>query len=223
MVGALIFMITYMGETGALKRIIIFIKTLKGSHPVWQILFLNFGFGCFLVAIGATPVSILPPIMIALGFPPVVAVALPAIGYDPLTTYALLAIPAVVFTGEMNTLSELGILQSSAPTLQEVGMTFSLYMPLISTGIALSMLFLAGGWKMMRDPQSIIIAVLTGTTAGVTAVIPNFLGVVTLTGILSGIAVIIVLGLFALSQGYPIINRTSLSEEDRHIEEQISL
>ena len=89
-------------------------------------------------------------------------------------------------------------------------MTFSLYMPLISTGIALSMLFLAGGWKMMREPQSIIIAVLTGTTAGVTAVISNFLGVVTLTGILSGIAVIVVLGLFALSQGYPIINRTSL-------------
>ena len=65
-----------------------FIKTLKGSHPAWQILFLNFGFGCFLVAIGATPVSILPPIMLALGFPPVAAVALPAIGYDPLTTYA---------------------------------------------------------------------------------------------------------------------------------------
>ena len=223
MVGASIFMITYMGETGALKRIIIFIKTLKGSHPAWQILFLNFGFGCFLVAIGATPVSILPPIMIALGFPPVVAVALPAIGYDPLTTYALLAIPAVVFTGEMNSLAELGILHSSAPTLQEVGMTFSLYMPIISTGIALSMLFLAGGKKMMKDPQSIIIAVLTGTTAGVTAVVSNFLGIVTLTGILSGIAVIAVLGLYAMSQGFPIINRTNLSNEDRQFENQMSL
>jgi len=102
MVGASIFMITYMGESGALKRIIVVIKTLKGSHPAWQILLINFGFGCFLVSIGATPVSILPPIMLALGFPPVIAVALPAVGYDPLTTYALLAIPAVVFTGEMS-------------------------------------------------------------------------------------------------------------------------
>ncbi len=32
MVGASIFMITYMGETSALKRIIVFIKTLRGSH-----------------------------------------------------------------------------------------------------------------------------------------------------------------------------------------------
>ncbi len=161
--------------------------------------------------------------MIALGFPPVVAVAIPAIGYDPLTTYALLAIPVVAFTGEMSVLSDLGILQSSAPTLQEVGMTFSLYMPLVSTGIAIAMLYLAGGGKMIKDPNSIILALLTGTTAGVIAVVSNYLGVVTLTGILSGIAVIIVLGLYAKSQGYHIINRTGLSEEERLFEKQMSL
>jgi len=223
MVGASIFMITYMSESGALRRIIVFVKTLKGSHPAWQILFLNFGFGCFLVSIGATPVSILPPIMIALGFPPIAAVALPAIGYDPLTTYALLGIPAVVFTGEMAQLSYLDILQQAAPSLQEVGMTFSLYMPIISTGIAISMLFIAGGMKMLKDPSSILIAILTGTTAGITAIISNYLGVVTLTGIISGVAVLVVLGIFAWSQGYPLIDRSSLTKEDKEIEQKMSL
>jgi lactate permease len=223
MVGASIFMITYMSESGALRRIIVFVKTLRGSHPAWQILYLNFGVGCFLVSIGATPVSILPPIMIALGFPPVAAVALPAIGYDPLTTYALLGIPAVVFTGEMADLSSLGILQQAAPNLQEVGMTFSLYMPVISTGIAVSMLFIAGGLKMLKDPRSLLIAILTGTTAGIAAIISNYLGVVTLTGIISGIAVLIVLGIYAWSQGYPILNRSSLTKEDIEIEQKMSL
>lgn len=32
MVGASIFMITYMSESGALRRMIVFVKTLKGSH-----------------------------------------------------------------------------------------------------------------------------------------------------------------------------------------------
>ena len=223
MVGASILMITYMSESGALGRIIVFVKTLKGSHPAWQILYLNFGMGCFLVSIGATPVSILPPIMIALGFPPVAAVALPAIGYDPLTTYALLGIPAVVFTGEMADLSSLGVLQQAAPSLQEVGLTFSLYMPVISVGIAVSMLFIAGGMKMLKDPKSLLIAILTGTTAGIAAILSNYLGIVTLTGIISGIAVLIVLGIYAWIQGYPILNRSSLTEEDKKIEQEMSL
>ncbi|MHA1227648.1 MAG: L-lactate permease [Candidatus Hodarchaeales archaeon] len=223
MVGASIFMITYMAKCGALARIIVFIKTLKGSHPAWQIMFLNLGVGCLLVTIGATPVSILPPIMMALGFPPVVSVALPAIGYDPLTTYALLAIPAVVFTGEMSSLANNGILTTSAPTLHEVGLAFSLYMPLISTGIALGMIYIAGGWNMLKDPSSLIIAFITGVTAGVSAILANFIGLVTLTGIFAGIGIVFVLGIFAKIQGYPIIDRSILTEQDLKIEKTMSL
>ncbi|MHA1974804.1 MAG: L-lactate permease [Candidatus Hodarchaeales archaeon] len=223
MVGASIFMITYMAKCGALARVIVFIKTLKGSHPAWQIMFLNLGVGCLLVTIGATPVSILPPILMALGFPPVVSVALPAIGYDPLTTYALLAIPAVVFTSEMNALANNGILTTAAPTLQEVGLTFSLYMPIISTGIALGMIYIAGGRKMLKDPSSLIIALITGITAGVSAILANFFGLVTLTGIFAGIGILCVLGIFAKIQGYPIIDRSILTEEDLEIEKTMSL
>ncbi|NHJ00951.1 MAG: L-lactate permease [Candidatus Heimdallarchaeota archaeon] len=223
MVGASILMITYMSESGALKRIIVFIKTLRGTHQAWQILFLNFGLGCFFVAIGATPVSILPPIMLALGFPPVIAVALPAIGYDPLTTYALLAIPAVVFTGELSSLASSGILVQQAPTLQEVGVYFSIYMPIISTGIAVAMLFIAGGKKMIKEPLSLVIALLSGTTAGVMAIIVNYLGLVTLTGIVSGLAVMVVLGIYAKILGFKMIDRSSLSPNDIEIEKSMSL
>ena len=31
-------------------------------------MFINIGLGCFLVSIGATPVTMLPPIMIAIGY-----------------------------------------------------------------------------------------------------------------------------------------------------------
>jgi lactate permease len=85
------------------------------------------------------------------------------------------------------------------------------------------MLYLAGGRKMLRDPQSIIIALITGTTAGVSAIISNFFGIVTLTGINSGIAVIIVLGIYAYTQNFPIISRDHLTEEDMEIEKSISL
>ncbi|MHA1614769.1 MAG: L-lactate permease, partial [Candidatus Thorarchaeota archaeon] len=75
-----ILMMTYMQETGALQRLIVFFKTLGGGSKPMQILMISFGLGLFLVGIGATPVSMLPPVMLALGFNPMVAVALPSIG-----------------------------------------------------------------------------------------------------------------------------------------------
>ena len=79
MVATSILMMTYMQETGALQRLIVFFKTLGGGSRPMQILMISFGLGLFLVGIGATPVSMLPPVMLALGFSPMVAVALPSI------------------------------------------------------------------------------------------------------------------------------------------------
>lgn len=74
----------YMEKTGALKRVIIFIKTIASENKGVQIMILNIGFGTLMVAVGATPVSLLPPILIAMGYTTYVAIALPAIGYDSL-------------------------------------------------------------------------------------------------------------------------------------------
>ncbi len=74
----------YMEKTGALKRIIIFVKTISSENRAVQIMMINIGFGTLMVAVGATPVSLLPPILVAMGYSTYVAIALPAIGYDSL-------------------------------------------------------------------------------------------------------------------------------------------
>jgi len=79
MVVASIFQVTYMMETGAVRRIVTAVKTIARDDKVVQILVINVGFGTLLAALGATPVSILPPIMLALGYSSFVAIALPSI------------------------------------------------------------------------------------------------------------------------------------------------
>ena len=138
---------------------------------------INVGFGTLLTALGAVPVSILPPIMLSLGFSSFVAIALPAIGYDALTTYALLGIPVVVFANTV------GI------PVQEVGIYFARFMPVISTCIAMGMLWIVGGWKMMR--KGAIPALISGLIAGFVCIGMNQLGLITVTGIAAGSAVII--------------------------------
>ena len=98
MVATSIFQITFLESTGALKRIVIFVKTLAKNDQAVQIMIINMGIGTLLVAVGATPVSILPPIMLALGYSTFVAIALPALGFDSLCTYALLGAPLVIFS-----------------------------------------------------------------------------------------------------------------------------
>ena len=61
-----LFQMAYMEKTGALKRIIIFIKTLASDNRAVQIMMINIGFGTLMVAVGATPVSLLPPILMAM-------------------------------------------------------------------------------------------------------------------------------------------------------------
>lgn len=56
-----ILMMTYMQECGALQRLIVFFKSLGGGSRPMQIMLISLGLGLFLVGIGATPVSMLPP------------------------------------------------------------------------------------------------------------------------------------------------------------------
>lgn len=83
-----IFQITIMLETGAIARVVAFIKTVAPNDKVVQIMLIKVGFGTLLTALGAVPVSILPPIMLALGYTTFAAIALPAIGLITLTGVA---------------------------------------------------------------------------------------------------------------------------------------
>jgi len=209
MVAASLLQIFIMGETGALARIVVFIKTIAPTDKIVQIMIVNIGFGTLLAALGATPVSILPPIMLALGYPSFVAIALPAIGYDALCTYALLGVPVVVFAGLV-----------SMP-VSEVGGFFARFMPVISTCIALGMLWIVGRCKLLG--RGLIPALLSGLTAGFIAIGMNALGLVTLTGVAAGLGVVVVMFLYLVAIRKPFLDRSILTEADRADEAHLSL
>ena len=208
-VAASILQVTIMIETGAIARVVALIKTVAPGNQVVQIMIVNVGFGTLLTALGAVPVSILPPIMLALGYSSLTAIALPAIGYDALCTYALLGIPVVVFAN------------SVGKPVGEVGSYFARFMPVISTCIALGMLWIVGRWRLVG--KGLAPALLAGLTAGFIAIAMNALGLVTLTGIIAGLGVVLMMLLFLKATGKPLRDRGILSEGDLAAERRISL
>ena len=209
MVAASLLQIFIMIETGALARVVTFIKTISPADQVVQIMIVNIGFGTLLAALGATPVSILPPIMLALGYPSFVAIALPALGYDALCTYALLGVPLVVFS------SLVGL------PIDEVGGYFARFMPAISTCIALGMLWIVGGWRLVI--RGLLPALLSGLTAGLIAIGMNALRLIPLTGVVAGFGVVLVMLLYLALVGRPLRQRQVLTPADLEIERHLAL
>jgi lactate permease len=209
MVATSILQITIMLETGAIDRVVALIKTVAPRDQVVQIMIVNIGVGTILAAMGATPVSILPPIMMALGYTSFVSIALPALGYDALCTYALLGIPIVVFAGFVGL------------PVNKVGGYFARFMPVISTCIALGMLWIVGGWKLIR--RGIMPTVVAGVTAGLIAIGMNAVGMVTLTGVAAGLGVVGIMLLYLALRRQPLRDRGVLNERDLAAERKISL
>lgn len=209
MVATSILQITLMAESGAIARIVTLIKCVAPRNQIVQIMIVNVGFGTLLAAMGATPVSILPPIMLALGYSSFVAIALPALGYDALCTYALLGIPVVVFAN------------ITGQTVGEVGGYFARYMPVISTCIALGMLWIVGGWKMVG--KGLLPALLSGVSAGLIAIGMNRLGLVTLTGVAAGLGVVLVMLAYLLVIREPLWDGSVLTAADHAIQERMPL
>ena len=176
-----ILQVTMMDITGAISRITVYIKSIAAERYE-QIMILNVGFGSFLVSIGATPVTMLPPIMLALGFSPIAAVALPCLGYDPLTSFSLLAVPITIPA------SAFGF------DAKALGCSVALFLPVISTGIALGMLWVADGFEGVR--KGFLTAVIAGLTLGFSALVfVNILpaSAIGLVGVFSGLVTIVVL------------------------------
>jgi lactate permease len=187
-----ILQVTMMDVTGAITRITAYIKSIAAERYE-QIMILNVGFGSFLVSIGATPVTMLPPIMLALGFSPIAAVALPCLGYDPLTSFSLLAVPITIPASVFN----------FDPKL--LGTTVALFLPVVSTGIALGMLWVADGFEGVKKGFST--ALIAGLTLGFSAIIfVNILpaSAIGLVGVFSGLVTIAVLFLLRALRGKPL-------------------
>lgn len=210
-----IFQVNLMEEAGALRRVVVFMKTMAAGNRPAQVMLINVGVGTLLAALGATPVSILPPIMLSLGYAPFAAVALPAIGYDALCTYALLGVPVVVFADVAKGITG----QEFAPA--EVGLFFAQYMPLVTSLIALSMLWLVGGWAEVR--RGWFVALLTGVTAGAIAIGMNAALLPTLTGVVAGAGVVVLMVLYLKLRRLPVVDRGRLSAADLETERRMPL
>lgn len=208
----------YMEKTGALHRIIIFIKTIASENRAVQIMMINIGFGTLMVAVGATPVSLLPPILVAMGYSTYVAIALPAIGYDSLCTYALLGAPIVVFVDMANKFLGTG----NEISLSQAGRVFYLFLPVVSTMIGFCMLWITGKWKGIRE--GLLPCLVTGAVIALVAYFTNRVdNLVALTGILCGIAVIIAMILYLLVTGKKVIDRSRLTAEELEYEKKFPL
>ncbi len=207
-----------MEKSGALKRIIIFIKTIARDHRAVQIMMINIGFGTLMVAVGATPVSLLPPILIAMGYSTYVAIALPAIGYDSLCTYALLGAPIVVFVDIAN-----GFLgKGNEISLHQAGMVFFMFLPVVSTLIGFCMLWIVGRGKALKEGW--LPCLITGAVIGVVAYFTNrHDNLVVLTGILCGLAVIIAMALYLKAGGRKVIDKSQLTTDELAYENTYSL
>ena len=208
----------YMEHTGSLKRVIIFIKTIGSQNRAIQIMMINIGFATLMVSVGATPVSLLPPILLAMGYSTYVAIALPAIGYDSLCTYALLGAPIVVFVDVANSFWGKG----HEITLSQAGMAFYLFLPVVSTLIGFCMLWIVGKWQAIREGWAPCL--VTGTVIGVVAYFTNrYDNLVVLTGVLCGIAVIITMTIWLCLRYGKVFDKSMLTTEELAYEQEYPL
>ena len=214
--------ITFMQETGALQRIVVWIKTFSHGDKACQIMVINVVIGTMLVCVGATPAIILPPIMFAMGYTTVIAVALPCIGYDSLCTYALLGACVVTLT---DILTGAGWTTSTgeAPSLQLVSMYFTNYLPVITPCICLSMLMMAGGTKLLKEGW--LAALITGVCMGGFAWIFNRVlpQSIVLMGVLCGACTLVIMLGYMKIRKVDFFDRSVLTEEDLALEAEIPL
>ncbi|MDF2567484.1 MAG: lldP [Oscillospiraceae bacterium] len=213
-----------MEKSGALKRIIIFIKTIASDNKAVQIMLINIGFGTLMVSVGATPVSLLPPILLAMGYSTYVAIALPAIGYDSLCTYALLGAPIVVFVDMANSfLKNAGILSAGAEiTLSQVGGIFAHFLPLTSIMIGISMLWITGKWKGVK--KGLLPCLVTGAVVGFISYFTSKVdNLVVLTGVFCGVGVIIAMLCYLKITGKKIIDKSKLTQDELDYEKKYPL
>ena len=221
-VAASLLQMALMQTTGALQRIIVFIKTIALDNRAVQIIMINVGFGTLMVSVGATPVSLLPPILLALGYSTYSAIALPAIGYDSLCTYALLGAPVVVLVDTINGFLIAGDPNATPITLGMAAQVFCLFVPITATMIGFCMLWIADRWNGVK--RGFIPCILAGVAIAIVSYLTSRMdNLVPLTGIFCGAAVMIAMVLYLKFTGKKVIDRSRLTQKDLETEASMSL
>lgn len=149
---ATMYMIFLMATTGALEVISERVKqAVAGAEN--QALYIGVGFGSFLTSLGVVTPSLFPPLLVVMGFTPFCAVAIAVLGYNASTSFALLSIPVTLPAEAFG---------FSAATL---AYKISLYLPVVSVGLAFALLWLLGGRAGMR--RGAVAALIVGLALAV--------------------------------------------------------
>ncbi len=193
--------ITVMAESGALARIIAFIKTLSPEDKAVQVLLINVGMGTLLTGLGAVSLALFPPILMGLGYSVSASILLPCLGYLAMCMYALLGIPAVV----MATFAGEGLI--------ETGFALAAFMPVVSTVMAFVCLHVAGGFALVT--RGFWPALITGLSAGFAAMGLAHMGLLTVTAIIAGMAVVAALLIYVKLRGGIVRDTGMLTEKDK--------
>lgn len=172
-----------VNETGAIKVIGMGIERFSGDKSI-QIIIFGWIFASFLQGVAGygVPIAVVAPLLVGLGFPPVVAVAVPAIGHSWSVTF--------------------GSMGASFQALMAVsGLESSYLAPWSATLLGITAylcgifaVYVYGGWKMVR--HSLVAILIVGSTMAGTQYILAVSGMWTLggfgaslTGLASGLAV----------------------------------
>ncbi|MCS7215126.1 MAG: L-lactate permease [Thermodesulfovibrio sp.] len=144
------FLIFLMRETGALKRIIEYVKAIARNKEE-QTLFIGMGFGSLSTSLGMVTPAMFPPIFLLLGFSPVAAISVSILCYDPLTSFALFTIPLTLPSKVAMTF---GIKPPGIENLDQFiwDYTFkvTVLLPVISVIFAFLMLKMVGGKEAIK-------------------------------------------------------------------------
>ncbi|HKZ48991.1 MAG TPA: L-lactate permease [Thermoplasmata archaeon] len=176
-------MVFLMREAGALEVISAAVRRVARTREE-QAVFIGIGFGSFVTSLGVVTPSLFPPFLVALGFDPTSAVSIAVLGYNATTSFALLSIPVTLPA------SLFGI------DAQLLAYKICLYLPAVSTLLAVLMLYLVGGRESLRRGWRQ--AVVAGLSIGVSALAFTAAGTpVLLVGVLAGGLTMVVLYLLS--------------------------
>jgi lactate permease len=148
-VAATMLMVFLMKEAGALQTVSRVIRQQVAGNEV-QALYIGIGFGSFLSSLGVVTPALFPPLLVAMGFTPVAAIAIAVLGYDPTTSFSLLSIP-ITLPAQVGSLNAI-----------ELAFKVAIFLPLVSTGFAFAVLWVVGGRESMR--KGLVPAVVSGLT-----------------------------------------------------------
>ncbi len=207
------FLIFLMRETGALKKIIEYVKGIAKTKEE-QTLFIGMGFGSLSTALGMVTPAMFPPIFLMLGFSPVAAIGVSILCYDPLTSFALFTLP---LTLPAKVAMSFGIKPPGIENLHDFiwDYTFkvTILLPVISVIFAFLMLKVVGGKEAIKKHWKS--AILSGLVLSLSALaIAGFrILPVEIIGIFAGLLTMITVYLIYKRNNGASLNKPSFDRE----------